>query len=145
MPEKANHSAAQPWWRSVAEGLGVEQAQSGIDKLAVRMDERRRTLDGTKATVGELAAAEPLLEVPALPFPAELVVERTVTAQGLVPFDGNFSSVPPALPGARVLVGIGGRSAGPDGESVRRGLAEGKIRRGSTGCLKRYVAREIYL
>ncbi|MFC4471699.1 IS21 family transposase [Streptomyces xiangluensis] len=102
--EKANHSAAQRWWRTVPDGLSVEQAQTGIDKLAVRMDERRRTVDATKVTVGELAAAEPLLDVPALPFPAELVVERTVTAQGLVPFEGNFYSVPPGLPGARVLV-----------------------------------------
>ncbi|WP_234432682.1 IS21 family transposase [Streptomyces sp. MUSC 125] len=102
--EKANHSAAQRWWRTVPDGLSVEQAQTGIDKLAVRMDERRRTVDGIKVTVGELAAAEPLLEIPALPFPAELVVERTVTAQGLVPFEGNFYSVPPGLPGARVLI-----------------------------------------
>ncbi len=68
------------------------------------MDERRRTVGGARTTVGELAAAEPLLEIPALPFPAELVVERTVTAQGLVQFEGNFYSVPPGLPGARVLV-----------------------------------------
>ncbi|WP_228044864.1 Mu transposase domain-containing protein [Streptomyces ferrugineus] len=68
------------------------------------MDERRRTAGGGRTTVGELAAAEPLLEVPALPFPAELAVERTVTAQGLVQFEGNFYSVPPGLPGARLLV-----------------------------------------
>lgn len=54
--------------------------------------------------MGELADAEPLLEIPMLPFPAELVVERTVSPQGLVSFDGNFYSVPPGLPGARVRV-----------------------------------------
>ncbi|MFJ8310967.1 MULTISPECIES: hypothetical protein [unclassified Streptomyces] len=40
------------------------QAQSGIDKLSVRMDERRRVLDGIKGTVGELTDSEPLLEIP---------------------------------------------------------------------------------
>ncbi|WP_062013815.1 Mu transposase domain-containing protein [Streptomyces hygroscopicus] len=75
-----------------------------MDKLAVRMDERRRTVDGARVTVAELADAEPLPELPALPFAAELVVEGTVTPQGLVAFEGNFYSVPPGLPGARVGV-----------------------------------------
>lgn len=70
--EKANHSAAQRWWRTVPDALTVVQAQSGIDKLAVRMDERRRSVDGIKVTVGGLAAAEMLLDVPVRPFPAEL-------------------------------------------------------------------------
>ncbi|MEU9290268.1 helix-turn-helix domain-containing protein [Streptomyces sp. NPDC048275] len=102
--EKANHSEAQRWWRTVPDGLSVEQAQSGVDKLAARMDERRRTVDGVKVTVAELAAAEPLLELPLRPFAAELAVERTVTPQGLVSFEGNFYSVPPGLPGVRVRV-----------------------------------------
>ncbi|MGX4695258.1 Mu transposase domain-containing protein [Streptomyces sp. JNUCC 63] len=99
-----NHAAAQRWWRTVPDHLTVEQAQSGVDKLAVRVDERRRTVGGARTTVGELAAAERLLEVPSVPFPAELTVERTVSAQGLVQFEGNFYSVPPGLPGARLLV-----------------------------------------
>ncbi|MEU1909751.1 hypothetical protein ACFV4E_34790 [Streptomyces hygroscopicus] len=70
-----------------------------MDKLAVRMDERRRTVDGARVTVAELADAEPLPELPALPFAAELVVEGTVTPQGLVAFEGNFYSVPRACPG----------------------------------------------
>lgn len=102
--EKANHSAAQRWWRTVPDDLSVEQAQSGVDKLPMRMDERRRTVGGVRTTVAELAESEPLLGLPALPFPAELSVERTVTAQSLVPFEGNFYSVPPGLPGARVAV-----------------------------------------
>jgi hypothetical protein len=90
--EKANHSAAQRWWRTLPDGLSVEQAQYGVDKLSVRMDARRRTLEGTRTTVAELAAAEPLLALPTLPCPAQLSVERTVTAQSLVPFEGNFSN-----------------------------------------------------
>ncbi|GLX40711.1 hypothetical protein Sros01_67840 [Streptomyces roseochromogenus] len=102
--EKTNHSAAQRWWRKVPDGLTVVQAQSGVDKLAVRMDERRRRIDGVATTVGELAAAEPMLEIPVRPFPAELEVERTVSPQSLVQFDGNFYSVPPGLPGVQVTV-----------------------------------------
>jgi hypothetical protein len=37
-------------------------------------------------------------------FPAELVVTRKVSAQGLVDFRGNRYSVPPGLPGAAVSV-----------------------------------------
>ena len=62
------------------------------------MDERRRRADGAVSTVAELAAAEPLLELPVRPFPAELEVERTVSPQGLVSFEGNLYSVPPGLP-----------------------------------------------
>ncbi|MFF2431686.1 Mu transposase domain-containing protein [Streptomyces mirabilis] len=102
--EKANHSAAQRWWRTVPDGVSVEQAQSGIDKLAVRMDRRRRRVGEAMTTVGELAAAESLLALPALPFPAQLELVRTVTPQGLVAFRGNHYSVPPGLPGAQVTV-----------------------------------------
>lgn len=100
--EKANHSAAQRWWRTVPDHLTVEQAQSGVDKLAFRMDERRRKVDGMTLTVSELAAGEPLLDLPVRPFPAELEVERTVSAQSLVSFRGNFYSVPPGMPGVQV-------------------------------------------
>ncbi|MFF5344075.1 hypothetical protein ACFY4H_25805 [Streptomyces althioticus] len=41
---------------------------------------------------------------PVRPFPAELEVERTVSPQSLVAFDGNFYSVPPGLPGVQVKV-----------------------------------------
>ncbi|WP_406740617.1 Mu transposase domain-containing protein [Streptomyces atratus] len=102
--EKANHSAAQRWWRTVPDGLTVVQAQSGVDKLSLRMDDRRRRIDGVVTTVGELAAAEPLLDIPVRPFPAEIEVERTVSPQSLVAFDGNFYSVPPGLPGVTVKV-----------------------------------------
>ncbi len=79
--EKANHSAAQRWWRTVPDGLTVVQAQSGVDKLSLRMDDRRRRIDGAVTTVGELAAAEPLLDSPVRPFPAELQAERPVSPQ----------------------------------------------------------------
>lgn len=102
--EKANHTAAQRWWRTVPDGIDPQAAQSGIDKLAARMDERRRMLDGAPTTVGALAAAEGLLALPPAAFPAEAQVERTVTAQALVAFRGNSYSVPPGLAGAVVRV-----------------------------------------
>ncbi|MFD3480536.1 hypothetical protein [Streptomyces sp. NPDC058695] len=102
--EKVNHSAAQRWWRTVPDGLSVVQAQSGVDKLATRMDERRRKVSGVSTTVAEIAVSEPLLAIPVRPFPAELEATRTVSAQSLVAFDGNFYSVPPGLVGIQVHV-----------------------------------------
>jgi transposase len=47
--EKVNHCAAQRWWRTVPDALSVQQAQSGVDRLALRMDERRRRIaDGRR-------------------------------------------------------------------------------------------------
>ena len=102
--EKVNHSAAQRWWRTVPDGLSIQQAQSGVDKLALRMDERRRKVDGISTTVAELADSEGLLSIPSRPFPAELEAERTISPQSLVSFEGNFYSVPPGLPGVQVSV-----------------------------------------
>ena len=42
--------------------------------------------------------------MPGVPFPAEVTVARTVTAQALVAFRGNRYSVPPGMPGATVTV-----------------------------------------
>jgi transposase len=102
--EKANHSAAQRWWRTLPDDASWVTAQRGIDDLARRMDGRRRIRSGQRASVGELAAAEPLRPVPDVPYPAELAVTRTVTAQALVAFRGNSYSVPPGLPGTAVTV-----------------------------------------
>ncbi|MDQ0784621.1 hypothetical protein [Streptomyces sp. B3I8] len=49
------------------------------------MDDRRRRIDGAVTTVGELAAAEPLLDIPVRPFPAELEVERCRGGVGRCP------------------------------------------------------------
>ncbi|MFI5942778.1 Mu transposase domain-containing protein [Streptomyces uncialis] len=51
-----------------------------------------------------VAEAEPRLVLPALPFPAELEVVRTVSPQALISFEGNLYSVPPGMPGAQVTV-----------------------------------------
>ena len=46
---------------------------------------------------------EPLAPVPTAPFPATISEERTVSAQALVAWRGNFYSVPPELARARVV------------------------------------------
>jgi transposase len=102
--EKANHSAAQRWWRTVGDDVTVAAAQAGLDRLAARLDGRRRAGDGERVTVAVLAAAEPLNPAPSVAFPAEFDVGRTVTPQALVSFRGNSYSVPPGLGGAQVQV-----------------------------------------
>lgn len=102
--EKANHSAAQRWWRTLGDDVTIEAAQASLDALAARLDGRARRRGGQRTTVGALADAEGLRPVPRLPYPAELQVTRTVTAQGMVAFRGNAYSVPPGLRGAVVTV-----------------------------------------
>jgi transposase len=102
--EKANHAAAQRWWRTLPDDVSIAGAQASLDRLCVRLDERRRTHDGVATTVGALAAAEPLRPVGPQPYPAALEVTRRVTAQALVAFRGNHYSVPPGLAGATVTV-----------------------------------------
>jgi transposase len=103
--EKANHSAAQRWWRTLADELTMPAAQADLDRFCARVgDVRTRRRDGQKVTVGELAAAEPLLAVTSTPYPAVLTVTRTVSAQALVHFRGNAYSVPPGMPGRELIV-----------------------------------------
>jgi transposase len=105
--EKANHVAAQRFWRTLADDASVETAQRLLDTwCSTRGDVRiRATADG-KMTVATVAAAEPLRGVPATPFPATLTLERTVSAQALVAYRGNVYSVPPELAGALVTVSV---------------------------------------
>jgi hypothetical protein len=107
--EKANHTAAQRWWRTLADELTPDQAQASLDAFcAGRTDQRRRTVhrDGNpyQATVSAHALAERLTPAPMRPFPATLTVERVVSAQALVAYRGNRYSVPPELARADVAV-----------------------------------------
>jgi transposase len=105
--EKANHVAAQRFWRTVPDDATVEAAQGLLDRwCSLRGDARvRATADG-KSTVATVAANEPLRPAPPVPFPATLVVTRKVSAQALVSFRGNRYSVPPELGGAQVAVSL---------------------------------------
>jgi transposase len=103
--EKGNHSLAQRWWRTLPDHLSPTQAQAHLDAFCVRVgDARPRRRDGEATTVGALADAEPLRPPPALPYPATVVVPRTVSAQALVSYRGNSYSVPPGLAGTTVQV-----------------------------------------
>src|SRR5436309_9109721 len=69
--EKANHGAAQRWWRTLADDVTFVAAQAGVDAVSVRMDGRVRRRDGVRSTVGALADAEALHTPPLVAFPAE--------------------------------------------------------------------------
>jgi transposase len=90
------------WWRTMTAATPA-QAQSSLDAFcAGPADARRRRADGTWTTVGSLAAAEPLLALPAVPYPATVIVSRVVGANAAVAFRGNSYSVPPGLAGSQV-------------------------------------------
>src|SRR3954469_15698165 len=102
--EKANHTAAQRWWRTLPDDITPEQAQASLDEFcAIRGDARLRTLSGRRGSVLSHAPAERLAPLPA-PFPAVLTAERKVSAQALVAYRGNTYSVPPELTGTTVTV-----------------------------------------
>lgn len=107
--EKINHGAAQRWWRTLADDLTLEQAQTSLDRFAVtRGDTRTRPgrADGAggKVTVATLAAAEPLRPAPASPYPVRVIEQRVVSRQALIAYRGNRYSVAPELIGATVEV-----------------------------------------
>jgi hypothetical protein len=91
------------WWRTMTAATPA-QAQSSLDVFcAGPADARaRRTAAGGTTTVGALAGAEPLLVLPAVPYPATVIASRVVGANAAVAFRGNSYSVPPGLAGAQV-------------------------------------------
>jgi transposase len=91
----------QSWWRSAPVATPA-QAQADLDRWCVSVADRRRR--GKGETVGSLADREPLLSLPATPFPAELRLERVVSRTALVAFEGNRYSVGPELVGQTVVV-----------------------------------------
>jgi transposase len=103
--EKINHTAAQRWWRTLADEMTVERAQSDVDRFArVRGDTRiRATADG-RSSVATVAKAEPLAALPAAPYPVIVAEQRTASRQALVSYRGNRYSVPPELASATVTV-----------------------------------------
>jgi transposase len=88
------------WWRT-ARADSMADAQRHLDAWTLRVSDARRRRG---STVGALGAAEPLRPLPALAFPAEIMVERTASRSALVAFEGNRYSVPPTLAGRRLAV-----------------------------------------
>ncbi len=104
--EKANHTAAQRWWRSLPDEVTAAQAQKSLDEFCQQVADQRKRVDaaGNRCAVSDLAAAEPLRPVPKTPPIAVAAVTRKVSAQALVSFRGNTYSVPPAHTGNQVTV-----------------------------------------
>jgi transposase len=103
--EKINHTAAQRWWRTLADDVSPEQAQASLDAFArMRGDTRMRVGPGGKSSVAVLAKAEPLRPPPATAYPVIITDTRTVSRQALVAYRGNRYSVLPELAGAQVAV-----------------------------------------
>jgi len=103
--EKVNHTAAQRWWRTLADEATVEQAQASLDRFArVRGDTRLRATADGRSSVAVVAKTEPLLPVPAAPYPVIVSETRSASRQALVSYRGNRYSVPPELAAAQVVV-----------------------------------------
>jgi transposase len=98
--EKQIDFLSQRWWRTL-DATSLAEAQASLDRFCATIGDARRRGD---TTVGELGNSEPLLELPAVPYPAEGTMTRTVAQNALVSVDGNRYSVPPGLVGTEVEV-----------------------------------------
>jgi transposase len=124
--ESAVRYVSGRWWRTMT-ATTPEEAQLSLDRfLAGPGDARTRPIPVSmtktdlsaavcgdihspsgirvRATVGELADVEPLLAVPAVPFPATIEVTRVVAVNATVAFRGNRYSVPPGLAGVELTL-----------------------------------------
>jgi transposase len=89
------------WWRTMTAAT-ITQAQASLDRFCATVGDARPRPGGT--TVGALADAEPLLALPAAPYPATVELTRRVGADATVAFRGNRYSVPPGLVGTELTV-----------------------------------------
>jgi transposase len=89
------------WWRTMT-ATTPEEAQLSLDRFCAGPGDarERRTSEGLHTTVGAVADLEPLIALPAAPYPATIVVTRLVDANATVAFRGNSYSVPPGMGGA---------------------------------------------
>ena len=91
------------WWRTMTD-VDPESAQRSLDRFCESVgDSRARRLGEVRTTVGEMADAEVLADLPA-PYPATIQVERIVTANATLRYRGNRYSVPPGLAGSTLQV-----------------------------------------
>ena len=103
--EKINHTAAQRWWRTLADDLTVEQAQADLSTGSppIRGDTRLRPTADGKATRGHRRGGRAVAaRSPRTPYPVIITETRTVSRQALVAYRGNRYSVPPELAGGHV-------------------------------------------
>src|SRR3954469_22354894 len=82
--EKINHTAAQRWWRTLADEMTAEQAQADVDRFArVRGDTRLRATADGRSRVPPPAKSELLGAPPAAPYPVIVTEARTASRQAL--------------------------------------------------------------
>lgn len=113
--EAAVRFATGRWWRTLT-AASPEAAQVSLDRFwATTGDARLRSprgveeppADGSRPrwpTVGELAASEPLLALPAACYPATIETGAVVDHQASVAFRGNRYSVAPGLAGVTMTL-----------------------------------------
>ncbi|MGW6915505.1 IS21 family transposase [Kitasatospora sp. NPDC054939] len=95
--------ALRRWWRAVTDDTTLQDAQDGLARLAARLDTSCGSTDDAHPAAGGPGTAA-LRGLPAVPFPARVCARRTITAQGLAPFRGNFYAMPDHLVGAQVEI-----------------------------------------
>lgn len=105
------------WWRTMT-ATTPEQAQVSLDRFWAATGDARLRPPGRYAdpgqpggaerpawpTVGALAAAEALMPLPAVPYPATIEVTRAADDRASVAFRGNRYSVTPGLGGAELTL-----------------------------------------
>ena len=113
--EAAVRYATGRWWRTLSAD-SPEAAQASLDRFwSTTGDARLRSparieeppADASSPrwpTVGELAGAEPLVGLPAAPYPATVEVTAPVDHLASVAFRGNRYSVPPGLAGVTMTL-----------------------------------------
>jgi hypothetical protein len=124
-----------------------EDAQRSLDAFCAGPGDARarRTMPGP-VTVAALAEAEPLLALPAAPYPATLSVTRTVGDNAAVAFRGNSYSVPPGLAGAVLTLSHRLGSATVEVASPAGGvLVSHRLAPAGAGALVRTVAHRAQL
>jgi transposase len=92
------------WWRTMT-ATTPQDAQRSLDAFCTGPgDARARRTTAGSVTVAALAEAEPLLALPAAPYPATVNVARIVGDNAAVAFRGNSYSVPPGLGGTELTL-----------------------------------------
>ncbi|MFJ2190657.1 Mu transposase domain-containing protein [Kitasatospora sp. NPDC087861] len=102
---RALDEALRAWWRAVTNDSTLQDAWHSLGRFTARLNTRGgNTDDAHPAVGGPHTGTRALRELPATPYPVRVRARRTVTAQGLVPFRGNFYAIPDHLAGAPVEV-----------------------------------------
>jgi transposase len=92
------------WWRTMTATTPTDGQRSLDAFCAGPGDARTRRSESGPTTVAALADTEPLLALPAVPYPATLSVRRVVGDNATVAFRGNVYSVPPGLSGSELTL-----------------------------------------